>query len=283
MRKPMGLGLLLCLLAGWSGLGMAQEKVGEMPPPKVLVIFREFLKPGRTGTTHEKTESAFVQAFRSAKWPTEYLAVDSLSGKPRSLFLTGYDSFAAWEKDAQAVQKNATLSAALDRAGLLDGDVQSDADASVLAYREDLSLRPAVDLPHMRYFEISLFVVKPGHDKDFENLSKMYVSAYEKIPDVHWATFQLMYGQQSGAAYAVFTPLKSASEVDQEIVMGKQFEQSMGEDGMKQLSDLSTASIESAQTNLFTFNPRESYVSDKWVAADPFWNVAAKKPAKPSE
>ena len=283
MRKPMGLGLLLCLLAGWSGLGMAQEKVGEMPPPKVLVIFREFLKPGRTGTTHEKTESAFVQAFRSAKCPTEYLAVDSLSGKPRSLFLTGYDSFAAWEKDAQAVQKNATLSAALDRAGLLDGDVQSEADASVLAYREDLSLRPAVDLPHMRYFEISLFVVKPGHDKDFENLAKMYVSAYEKIQDARWATFQLMYGQQSGTAYAVFSPLKSASEVDQEIVTGKQFEQSMGEDGMKKLSDLSAASIESAQTNLFIFNPRESYVSDKWVAADPFWNVAAKKPAKPSE
>ena len=141
-------------------------------------------------------------------------------------------------------------------AGLLDGDLQSDADASVFTYREDLSLRPVVDLPQMRYFEISLFVVKPGHDKDFENLAKMYLSAYEKIPDVHWATFQLMYGQQSGPAYAVFSPLKSVSEVDQEIAMGKQFEQSMDEDGMKKLSDLSAASIESAQTNLFIFNPR---------------------------
>ena len=120
------------------------------------------------------------------------------------------------------------------------------------------------------------------HDKDFENLAKMYVSAYETVPNVHWATFQLMYGQQSGTAYAVFSPLKSASEVDQELVMGKQFEQSMGEEGMKKLSDLSAASMESAQTNLFIFNPRESYVSDKWVAADPFWRVAA-KPAKPSQ
>jgi len=152
---------------------------------------------------------------------------------------------------------------------------------SVLNYREDLSLLPVVDLPHMRYFEISLFVVKPGHDKDFENLAKMYVSAYEKIPDVHWAAFQLMYGQQSGNAYAVFSPLKSASEVDRGIVTGKQFEQSMGEDGMKKLSDLSAASMESAQTDLFIFNPRESYLSEKWVAADPFWKVAGTKPAKP--
>jgi len=113
MRKPTGLGLLLCLPAGWSELGIAQEKAGEMPPPKVLVIMREFLKPGRTGTTHEKSERAFGQAFRAANRPTEYLAIDSLSGKPRSLFLAGYDSFAAWEEDVQAAQKNTTLSAAL--------------------------------------------------------------------------------------------------------------------------------------------------------------------------
>jgi hypothetical protein len=39
-----------------------------------------------------------------------------------------------------------------------------------------------------------------------------------------------MYRQKSRTAYAVFSPLKSASEVDQEIVMGKQVEQSMDEE-----------------------------------------------------
>ena len=81
MSKSTSLGLTLCLLASCTGLGTAQEKAaGPPPPPKVLVIQREFLKPGKAGATHEKTESAFVQAFRAAKWPTEYLAVDSLSG-----------------------------------------------------------------------------------------------------------------------------------------------------------------------------------------------------------
>ena len=61
-----------------------------------------------------------------AKWPTHYLAVNSITGKPRVLFLTGYDSFEAWEKDVQATQKNATLSAALDRAAVADGDLLSD-------------------------------------------------------------------------------------------------------------------------------------------------------------
>jgi hypothetical protein len=272
---------LLCTLFGWSAIGIGQEKSGEMTPPKVLVILREFIKPGKAGTAHEKSESAFVQAFRAAKWPTEYLAVDSLSGKPRSLFLIGYDSFAAWEKDAQAAQKNATLSAALDKAGAIDGELQSETDSGIFTYREDLSLRPGVDLPHMRYFEITLFVVKPGHEREFEDLGKKYVSAYEKIPDVRWATFQMQYGQW-GSAYAVFSPLKSASEIDAETGQGKQFEQQMGEEGMKKLAEMSAASIDHVQTNLFIFNPKESYVGEKWSNADPFWKPApAKKAAKP--
>ena len=42
---------------------------GSMAPPKVLVLYREFLKPGKQGASHEKTESAFVQAVTKAKWP----------------------------------------------------------------------------------------------------------------------------------------------------------------------------------------------------------------------
>ena len=59
---------------------VAQDMTGAvMPPPKVLVIEREFVKPGRSGALHEKSESAFVNAFAAAKWPTHYLAAESLS------------------------------------------------------------------------------------------------------------------------------------------------------------------------------------------------------------
>ena len=84
-------------------------------PPKVLSVMREWVKPGKSGAPHEKTEALFVQAFARAKWPTQYIGMESLSGKSRALFLTGYDSFAAWEKDTMAAAKNATLSAALTK------------------------------------------------------------------------------------------------------------------------------------------------------------------------
>src|SRR5260370_41802322 len=161
MKRITGLLVGTCVLVGGLSIAAAQETT---PPPKVLSIQREFIKPGKGGALHEKAESAFVQAMTRAKWPTHYLAVSSITGKPRVLFLTGYDSFEAWEKDVLATQKNATLSAALDRASVADGDLLSDYDASALAYSDEYSLRSAVEIPHMRYFEISLYHVRPVHE-----------------------------------------------------------------------------------------------------------------------
>ncbi len=284
MRRVTGFLLALTLVFGWLSFVFAQGKSdATTPPPKVLTITREFLKPGRAGSTHEKAESAFVQAMSHAKWPTHYLALDSLSGRPRSLFLTGYDSFAAWEKDFQDSQKNASLSAALDRAALADGDLLSDMDGGAFTYSEEYSFHSAVDIPHMRYFEISVFQVKPGHHKEWDDLVKLVIGAYEKIPDTHWATYESMYGQM-GPEYLVFTPMKSASEIDQGFAKDKQFQAALGEEGLKKLGELEAASVQSSQTNLFAFNPRMSYISDDWIKADPdFWKAKAGGAAAPKK
>src|SRR5271165_6273826 len=117
MKRMTGLVLATCLIAGCASAVAQEHSEGNMPP-KVLSVTREWTKPGKNGTAHEKTESAFVQAMTRAKWPTHYLAVDSLSGKPRSLFFTPYDSFEAWEKDAKATEKNTAFFAELDRANV---------------------------------------------------------------------------------------------------------------------------------------------------------------------
>ncbi|HVP51094.1 MAG TPA: hypothetical protein VMT05_03235 [Terriglobales bacterium] len=277
MKRLAGFLLGLSIVLGGVSLCAAQEKSG---PPKVLTIFREFVKPGKAGMVHEKAESAFVQAFTKASWPTHYLAVTSLSGKPRALFLIGYDSFAAWEKDNQATEKNATLSAALDRAGMADGELLSGVDGGTFVYREDQSLRAGtVHIAHMRYFEISAFHVKPGHEKDWDEAVKLVTAAYEKIPDVRWATFEAVYGAPSGT-FIIFTPMKSLAEVDTELMQNKQFEAAMGEEGMKKLRELSAKAIESSESNLFQFAPKMSYVEDDWVKKDPdYWRPKAAKPA----
>ncbi len=268
------------LLCGGLSLAAAQEMTGLTPPPKVMVVIREFLKPGKGGAPHEKAESAFVQAFARAKWPTHYLAANSVSGKNRALFFVPYDSFEAWEKDNQAQQKNAALAAALDRASVGDGELLSETDASLLVYNEEQSLRAPVDIAHMRYFEISLFRVRSGHRKEWSDAVKLVKEAYEKIPDMHWAMYEAAYGQED-VTYIVIQPLKSLAEVDQGMERDKQFMAAMGEEGMKKLGELESSAIEFTQSNLFQFSPAMSYPPDAWVKADPdFWKVKAAAPAK---
>jgi hypothetical protein len=285
------LALVASFAAAISGIAAGQDTTSAAMPPKVLVITREYTKPGKAGTQHEKTESVFVQAMARAKWPTHYLAVESLSGPSRALFLTPYDSFAAWEKDTLATEKDATLSAALERAYAADGELLSETDNVVLSFREEYSLRPGADIPHMRYFEISRFQVRQGHDKDWDEIVKLVTAAYKKIPDAHWATYAAVYGFPD-TTDIIFNPMKSAAEIDKNFAMGKEFEAAMGEEGMKKLAELSAGAIESSQTNLFAFNPKMSYVSDDWIKADPeFWKpkaapapAAAKKAAdKPAD
>src|ERR1700722_8594928 len=122
--------LTLCSL--WSAASIAASaQMMELPAPNILVIQREYLKPGKSGSLHAKTESAFVNAMKAAKWPTHYTGMDSISGPSRSIFLTAYDSMEAWQKDSDAGDKNVTFSSALDKASIADGELLSSYDQSV--------------------------------------------------------------------------------------------------------------------------------------------------------
>ena len=141
----------------------------------------------------------------------------------------------------------------------------------------------------MRYFEITQFVVRPGHEKEFEAIAKMYVDGYGKaVTDAHWATFERQYGASTGApvgdVFIVLNPMKSLAEVDSGFADSKKFSDAMSESDKKKLVELTAACIESVQTNLFAFNPKESYPSDEWIKADPFWKPKAATPvAKPAQ
>jgi len=280
MRKYFGSIAGLCLLC--TGLGLTgaistvaqAQTAGTTPPPKVLEIIVETLKPGQSGTPHMKTEAAFVQAFADAKWPQHYLGMDALSGKQRAVFFVSYDSFEAWQKDTEASQKNATLAAALDSASIADGALLESLENNLYVYREDLSLRAPVDIPHMRYMEITVFNIRPGHGNDWDTLVKMYMAVFEKIPDAHWATFEKMYGSTtSGARYISVTPMKSLAEVDKEMMDDKAFAAAASPEQLQKIRELTASGIESIESSLVQFNPKMSYVPEGWSKADPtFWN-----------
>jgi hypothetical protein len=267
------------LLSGGAALAQATD----MGPPPVLVIQREFVKPGKSGLVHEKSESAYVAAMRAAKWPTPYLAMTSMSGRPRALFMLGYGSFADWEKDNKAMEKNATLSAALDKLGVIDGDLLTEFNQSVFTYDAEYSLRTH-DVVHDRYFEISQYHIKPGHRAEWIELMKMYKDGYGKAgtPLANWAVYESYYGEDNGGLYLSISAMKTLAEDDQTMGDGKKFSDAIGADGMKKVRELTAACIESVQTNLFEFSPKMSYASEDWIKADPFWKPKAPAAAKPT-
>jgi hypothetical protein len=247
---------------------------GMTGPPAVVQVEREFVKPGKAGAIHDQSESNFVQAMANAKWPTHYFALNSLSGPSRALYFTGYPSFAAWEKDRQAMDKNPELSATLEKAMQSDGELLSSYDEAVLEYDPDLSYHAPQGLGTVRYLEITVFKVHPGHGMEWRDLVKMYVDGVQKagISDANWATFEIAYG--GGDEYAVISTDKSMADLDNGSADGKKFRDAMGEEGMKKFSDLEASSVESVDSELFAINPKQSYPPQSWIDQDPsFWNA----------
>jgi hypothetical protein len=271
--QSVALPLLLLGFVGGATLTVSAQDKSIISSPKVLVITREFTKPGKDGSPHQKTEGAFVHAMAQYKATDHYYAVTSLSGPSRALFLSSYPSFAALEAERKSVDGNAPLAAALDSANIADGDLLSSTESSMWVQREDLSLNPGFRVGS-RIEEITQFRIKPGHFKEWEDLVKLVLDGYKKgIPDAHWGAYEEAYGSPGGG-FLIIVTMKSAAEIDANFAAGKKFEEAMGEDGMKKMALLMASCVESEQTNLFRIDPKMSYPTDEMVQADPgFWKV----------
>lgn len=136
----------------------------------------------------------------------------------------------------------------------------------------------------MRYFDITTFKVKPGHDKEWEELVKLYKDGYTKVaPDSVWATYESQYGADNGGIFLVMIPMKSLSEVDKGFGDGKKFMDAIGDSGQKRLRELTAACLASVQDNLFRVNPKMSYPPQHFLDYDPgFWKPKTAVVAKPA-
>jgi hypothetical protein len=265
-----------------AGTAIAQTQNPPPGPPKVLVIAREVVKLGQ-GPAHEKWEAGWPQAFAKANWPVHYLAASSMSGETRVLFLAGYDSEEAWEKDTQATRKNTALTAQLDALSLKDADFLKESRTAVFTYMPDISYNADVQIGTMRYFRVVDIQVKPGHNDHFVEVRKLVRAAHEKaaLKD-HFAVYHLSQGGSTGL-YLIFLPMKSLAEDDQfDAMHGADYKAALGEDGQKKVTDFNMQGAEAIESQVFEFSPKMSYPAKAWVESDPdFWTpkAAAEAPA----
>lgn len=285
MKKTFGLLLGISALLAGAVVASAQT---QPQLPRVLSIYREDAKPAR-GPVHQKVERAFAQYWAKNKVES-FLGLEAMSGSATEvMFLSGYGSLAAMEKDNQAFAKAASgpeyEALARQEAELVNG-VRS----MVAVLRPDLSYRPERlmgMLPQCRYFQIETFRVRLGKDAEFAAGSKMFQNAFEKMKrDQPYVMYQVLMGAPEGT-YLLFFPIKSLKEVDEEFANEKAFMEAFGEENMKNLMKSTGDVFISMENNIYAFNPMMSNVSKEFAAGDPkFWTpkpIARRAPASKKE
>ena len=251
-------------------------------PPKVLYTQREYVKPGK-GMAHLKSEAAIASAMGAAKSPLYALALSSITGEPRVVFLSGYDNMADVETTYMSAMKLAGLESKLTAMNETDGALLDSEASSLWRLREDLSSKSPLNIADMRMMQLVQVETKPGYGVEFEKVAKRVIAAWAKAdPSYSAAIYEMAYGHATGPVFLVLLPMKSMAFLDKIHDEHDAFVKALGEEDLKSDLEIARTAYASSQSNLFVFSPRMSYVPDGWVKADPmFWNPKPKAMAMP--
>ena len=258
------------LLTLVSAAPLVAQMTGTQPPPPVLLIQRELVKPGKA-SAHNQWEAGWPAAFAKANYPTNYIGMNAVSGINEAWFLIGFPSFDAMEKDQARMDADAALSAQMRRLGAGESDYVENTRGVLAAYVPSVSYKPNVDLSKMRYFEILTYAMKPGHAGDFIKAAGLVRDGYTKAGLDHpWAIYRAVSGMPAGTFY-VFLPMRSLAALDKGPSDDEAMGRALGADQMNALDKLVLDGVATSQSQIFAFNPKMSYVSKEMKAADPFW------------
>lgn len=284
MRKSLLLAVVTLAAAFSQVMVQAQER---MSPPNVLLIVREEIKPGMMGA-HGRHSADFANIFKQLQTPNHRIAMVPVAGNENEvIYITALGSFAEIEGVNQATDKklgsaNGGMRVKLDG---LDKEAPSMHNAMRdmwAIYRPELSFKPGVEIPRMRYFAITTTRIRPGYDAVYvEYVQKVINVARQKAKadNLHVAVFQVTAGAPAGT-YMIFRPLKSLAELDDQI--GVRVRAAMSDDQRKDADKAVRESVMSSETSTYAFAPSMSYVPREVAAVDPdFWSPKPQMAIKP--
>ena len=268
MRKQT---LSLPLLALAAATGLASAQAVPTTQPALLQVGREEIKPGRGGD-HAKWEAGWPAAYAKANSPDAYLALASMTGANEVWYVSSYASHAALGEGMKRDAGNAVLSAELNRLSKGDGEFLTSLRTFQAVARTDLSMGAFPDVARMRFWEITIFRVRPGHDGQFEAAAKAYISAAKRsAPSTNFRTYEVIAGM-TGPTFLVFTSVPAFGDLDKVAANGQEiFKGATAEEGAA-LQKFALEGQLNVETNRYRLDPAQSYVSKETRAVDPdFW------------
>src|ERR1700675_3044388 len=225
-------------------LGFAMSASAQQQPPRILEVYRDFLKPG-VEAAYGPIEEDASRICVELKCPHPYLAIESLTGPKEVWFLNGYDSVAELKQVGDAYEKNAPLLAALHQNVDRKKDLRSAEPFEVFAnYRQDLSRGAPWTMGQGRFLVITIA-------KEPLQIAGTVFETDDRIRlGVNGAQTR---GQTDDHIQLVVNAAQTREQAD------------------------ALAAAEGPQSIIFAVRPYWGMPETEWIAADPtFWRVNAR-------
>ena len=265
----------LCLwvlsLVALSNPNLGRSQSLPTTQPKLLSIIREEVKVGRSAE-HAKHEAGWPAAYEKAKSPDYYLAMTSMTGPSEAWYLMAWESHAALGNSMKRDDKDPVLSAEVERLTARDAEFINSTREIQAFGRPDLSVGVFPELTKARFFEVTIFRVRPGHEAQFEEAAKAYAAATKRsAPTASYRTYQVLAGMPA-PTYFVFSSVEDFAEFDKTVEAGEATWKGATPEEQAQIQKCSAEGLISSETNRFKVDPGQSYVSKATREKDPeFW------------
>jgi hypothetical protein len=250
--------------------------------PNILQIFREEVKVGHAAD-HVKVEAGWPAAFEKAQSPYTYIALVAMTGTPEAWFVSPFESHEAMA-DSLKREDEPTLAAELARLQKADAEHITTGRSILAMARKDLSRGAFPETAKQRFYEVTIFRVRPGHSRGFEAAAKAYGAAAGRgAPGTSYRVYEVMAGMPS-PTYLVFSSVTSYGAFDKAMADDQATMKAATEEEMGTLQKFLAEGLVNSETIRFRLDPVMSYVPKDVRAQDPaFWMPKPKAPAKPGE
>lgn len=257
--------------------GMALSQGIPTSQPNLLTITREEVKIGHNAA-HAAHEAGWPAAYAKAKSPYYYLAMVSETGPNEAWYVSPYASHAALGESMKLDSTDPVLSVELQRLARVDADHLNGLRRLHAVARTDLSHGAFPDMALARFWEITTFRVRPGHEEAFANAAKAYAAGAKRAaPNMSWRTYEVIAGLP-GPTYLVFGSVQAFAEFDRSMQQGMELMKAFTPDELATLQKFSSTGLINAETQRFRLDPGQSYVDAATKAKDAaFWSPPAQR------
>ena len=229
----------------------------------------------RTGP--RPAEASPVAAYSAAGAQVDVVGLKSITGTPQVWLIETHGSFSSIEALDRA------LAQAAGGAGTTDpvvDELLATSNNLIGALRPGLSYRPEEAirlLASARFVLASVYRMRPGADVDFAELMKLRRAGLDAVNlDKPEIGYQVVSGSLSGT-FVFLSPLQSLQSMDQGLARPPAYAEGLAHAGGKTGKQIISEAEITREHLLFRVEPRFSFVSDAFAAADPeFWHPASR-------